>query len=193
MPKIMAATVKEHHAMRYQALLDAAKTTLLDPQLRTLNFEHVGPRAGLRRNSVYLYFPSENDLALALADELLPELASKLAKAVERQSSPPEQLSAYVKALVTKESRLAHLVLRNLESRTRETIIAERVSAEYKALAGPLVAPLAGLGVAEPEHQALVLAAMLSGVLDLIERGTDARALQRRTLALLETIVGAAA
>jgi AcrR family transcriptional regulator len=193
MPKIMAATVKEHHAMRHQALLDAAKTTLLDPQLRTLNFEHVGPRAGLRRNSVYLYFPSENDLALALADELLPELIAKLARAVERQATPREQLTAYVKALVTKDSRLPHLVLRNLESRTRESVIAERVSAEYRALAGPLVAPLTGLGLAEPEHQALVLAAMLSGVLDLIERGIDARALQRRTMALVETIVGAAA
>lgn len=193
MPKIMAATVKEHHAMRHQALLDAAKTTLLDPHLRSLNFEYVGPRAGLRRNSVYLYFPSENDLALALADDLLPDLSAKLQRAVERQSSSREQVAAYAKALVTKENRLPHLVLRTLEARTTESVIAERVASEYRAMAAPLVAPLRDLGLAEPEHQALVLTAMLAGVLDLMERGIDARALQRRTVALIETIVGAAA
>ncbi|WP_298385375.1 MULTISPECIES: TetR/AcrR family transcriptional regulator [Ferrimicrobium] len=189
MPKIMAPTVKEHHAQRRQALLDAAKESLLNPSIRSVNFEAVGPRAGLRRNSVYLYFPSENHLALELAEDVLPGYQEQLVAAMKRHREPREQITGYAKAIVSPDARLAHEVLRNLENRDRTPEIAAKVKEYYVELSRPIVEPLKALKMTDPETTAVLLFTMLSSTQDVTEKVVDAKAGPRRALAIVDMIV----
>ncbi|MEX6428244.1 TetR/AcrR family transcriptional regulator [Ferrimicrobium acidiphilum] len=185
----MAPTVKEHHAQRRQALLDAAKESLLNPSIRSVNFEAVGPRAGLRRNSVYLYFPSENHLALELAEDVLPGYQEQLVAAMKRHREPREQITGYAKAIVSPDARLAHEVLRNLENRDRTPEIAAKVKEYYVELSRPIVEPLKALKMTDPETTAVLLFTMLSSTQDVTEKVVDAKAGPRRALAIVDMIV----
>ncbi len=185
----MAPTVKEHHAQRRQALLDAAKESLLNPTIRSVNFEAVGPRAGLRRNSVYLYFPSENHLALDLAEEVLPGYQEQLITAMKRHREPREQITGFAKVVVAPDARLAHEVLRNLENRDRTPEIAAKVKEYYLALARPLVEPLKMLKMTDPENTAVLLFTMLSSTQNVSEKVIDAKAATRRALAIVDTVL----
>jgi AcrR family transcriptional regulator len=189
MPKIMAPTVKEHHAQRRQALLDAAKESLLNPTIRSINFEAVGPRAGLRRNSVYLYFPSENHLALELAEDVLPGYQEQLIAAMKRHREPREQITGYAKVVVSTDARLFHEVLRNLENRDRTPDIAAKVKEYYLALARPLVEPMKALKMTDPEGTAVLLFTMLSSTQNVADKVIDAKATARRALAMVDLIV----
>ncbi|MHB1903257.1 MAG: TetR/AcrR family transcriptional regulator [Ferrimicrobium sp.] len=185
----MAPTVKEHHAQRRQALLDAAKESLLNPSIRSVNFEAVGPRAGLRRNSVYLYFPSENHLALELAEDVLPGYQEQLVAAMKRHREPREQITGYAKVIVSPDARLAHEVLRNLENRDRTPEIAAKVKEYYVELSRPIVEPLKALKMTDPETTAVLLFTMLSSTQDVTEKVVDAKAGPRRALAIVDMIV----
>ncbi|WP_298342297.1 TetR/AcrR family transcriptional regulator [Ferrimicrobium sp.] len=189
MPKIMAPTVKEHHAQRRQALLDAAKESLLNPTIRSVNFEAVGPRAGLRRNSVYLYFPSENHLALELADDVLPGYQEQLVAAMKRHREPREQITGFAKVVTASDARLAHEVLRNLENRDRTPEIASKVKEYYLELSRPLVEPLKLLKLTDPDNTAVLLFAMLSATQDIADKVIDAKAAIRRALAVVDAFI----
>ena len=186
MPKIMAPTVKEHHAQRHAALIDAAKESLLDPTIRSINFEAVGPKAGLRRNSVYLYFPSENRLALELADSVLPTFVSRLSDSFKRQKLPKDQIVAFSKAVFAADSSLVHAVLRNLESRDRDEEIKSKVKECYSRIAKPVIPALKALGLTDPEGSAIVFVSMLLSVHDVAGRVIDLRVASRRALAFID-------
>src|SRR5215470_3231843 len=51
---------------RYQAILDAAERLLLREPERVANVAEVADEAGLAKGTVYLYFPSKEELLLAL-------------------------------------------------------------------------------------------------------------------------------
>ena len=185
----MAPTVKEHHAQRRQALLDAAKESLLNPTIRSVNFEAVGPRAGLRRNSVYLYFPSENHLAVELAEDVLPGYQEQLVTAMKRHREPREQITGFAKVVTAPDARLAHEVLRNLENRDRTPDIASKVKEYYLELSRPLVEPLKLLKLTDPDNTAVLLFTMLSSTQDIADKVIDAKAAVRRSLAIIDAFI----
>src|SRR5688572_9958156 len=51
---------------RYQAILDAAEKLLLRSPGRVASMEEVARSAGVAKGTVYLYFPSKEELLLAL-------------------------------------------------------------------------------------------------------------------------------
>lgn len=185
MPRIEAPTVREHHDQRRERLLEAARACLLDPAIRSVGFEHVGPRAGIRRNSVYLYFPSETHLYLALAESDVPALAKQLAEAA---ATAHDKLAAIVDLVLASAPREEFELLRRLASRTasqRPDLVTARLGELRRELAQPLVSILADDGVSSPDVVGLLALGTLEAALDAIVQGEDRAAVREAVLATL--------
>ena len=78
------AILAEDKQERQHAILDAAERLLRRSPERIANVAEVADEAGLAKGTVYLYFPSKEELLLALhernVDELLPR-ADRAARA----------------------------------------------------------------------------------------------------------------
>jgi AcrR family transcriptional regulator len=190
MPRIEAATVREHHDLRRQRLLEAARASLLDPSLRSVGFEHIGPRAGIRRNSVYLYFPSETHLYIALAEQEVAELAKALEDVVASNEGDAA-FSAIVDLVLCPEPRVEFELLRRLATRTtaqRADLAVSRSQELYTELARPLAALYEAQGAQPAGH----LARLAVGILEAaaseqasVQHLEDLKAITARALAAL--------
>jgi AcrR family transcriptional regulator len=78
---IQAVDKKERH----QAILDAAERLLLRAPDRIPNVADVADEAGLAKGTVYLYFPSKEELLLALHERNLDAFFSTLDALLERR------------------------------------------------------------------------------------------------------------
>jgi AcrR family transcriptional regulator len=180
MPRIEAPTVREHHDRRRQRLLEAARGCLLDPAIRSIGFEHVGPRAGIRRNSVYLYFPSETHLYVALAEEDIPVFAEELAAAAHREEGDGA-FAAIVDTTLAKVPRAEFEVLRRLavRSTSQQADLARARLVELRdQLAEPLARLLGERGASEPMLSARLALGILEAACDAIVEGKDAHAVR---------------
>jgi AcrR family transcriptional regulator len=66
MPSLQRATQADQKAERYHAILDAAERLWLAHPERMANVAEVAAHAGVGKGTVYLYFPSKEELLLAL-------------------------------------------------------------------------------------------------------------------------------
>ncbi len=66
MPAILRANQAEQKVERYHAILDAAERLWLAHPDRMASMAEVAERAGVAKGTVYLYFPSKEELLLAL-------------------------------------------------------------------------------------------------------------------------------
>lgn len=188
MPRIEAPTVREHHDQRRERLLDAARACLVDPAIRSVGFEHVGPRAGIRRNSVYLYFPSETHLYLALAESDVPAFAKQLAEAAA--AATHDKLAAIVDVVLASAPREEFEILRRLATRTasqRPDLVATRLGELRRELAEPLVSVLADEGVGSADLVGLLALGTLEAALDAIAQGEDRDAVREAVLATVRS------
>jgi AcrR family transcriptional regulator len=66
MPSLQRATQADQKAQRYHAILDAAERLWLAHPERMASVAEVAEQAGVGKGTVYLYFPSKEELLLAL-------------------------------------------------------------------------------------------------------------------------------
>lgn len=96
MPRITAATVREHHDQRHEAILDAVGTILAEEGYDGVELASVGRRVGLARTSLYRYARYKDELvAQWLERSFRPAMAE--AQAVLGAPGPPaERLAAWL-------------------------------------------------------------------------------------------------
>lgn len=70
---------------RHHAILDAAERLLLRSPDRVANVAEVADEAGLAKGTVYLYFPSKEELLLALHERNVDGFFSALSRLLERR------------------------------------------------------------------------------------------------------------
>ncbi|XCB29195.1 helix-turn-helix domain-containing protein [Arcanobacterium hippocoleae] len=92
MPKISAATVKEHHAQMFLKLADAAEVILRERGPNALTAGSVAEAAGIARNSIYRYVSSIDDLRMVVLERYLPLWVQTVEKRVNRDDEPRKQL-----------------------------------------------------------------------------------------------------
>ncbi len=175
MPRIEAPTVREHHDRRRERLLNAARACLLDPTLRSVGFEHVGPRAGIRRNSVYLYFPSDTHLYLALAEEDVPRLRDEL-EAATAAAPRDEALAVLVETMLAEVPRVELEVLRRLATgpaAQRGPEVLARVDELRDERAQPLAKVFSEYGLEHPQVAARLALGLLDAAARELEQGAD--------------------
>jgi AcrR family transcriptional regulator len=81
-PKVTEA----HLAARRQQIIDAARTCFLQQGFHATSMQHVIAEAGLSIGAVYRYFPSKNDLIMAIAGEVVADIGTILDGMVENSS-----------------------------------------------------------------------------------------------------------
>jgi AcrR family transcriptional regulator len=76
MPKVTDA----HLAARRQQIIDAARRCFLRKGFHATSMQDVIAEAGLSIGAVYRYFPSKNDLIVAIAEQVVQEIDTALAQ-----------------------------------------------------------------------------------------------------------------
>jgi AcrR family transcriptional regulator len=96
MPRINAATVREHHDLQREAILDAVGAILAEDGYDGVELTAVGHRVGLARTSLYRYARDKDELvAQWLERAFRPAMAD--AQAVLGASGPPaERLATWL-------------------------------------------------------------------------------------------------
>jgi AcrR family transcriptional regulator len=95
MPKVTDA----HLAARRQQILDAARTCFLRSGFHATSMQDVIAEAGLSMGAVYRYFPSKNDIIVALAEQIVAELDGVLNQTTEPGVPLAEALDRAVDAI----------------------------------------------------------------------------------------------
>lgn len=114
MPKIDAATVKEHRQSMTVKLLDAAEELLLTGGPHALTAAAVASAVGIARNSVYRYVDSMDALRGQVVARFLPAWTAAVATAVEQAPDPRARLLAYVGANLAQAADSGHGALMRL-------------------------------------------------------------------------------
>ena len=96
MPRIAAATVREHRDQQHDAILDAVGTILAEEGYEGVELAAVGERVGLARTSLYRYARHKDELVAQWLERAFgPAMAD--AQAVLGGSDPPaERLAAWL-------------------------------------------------------------------------------------------------
>ncbi|MFC5369372.1 TetR/AcrR family transcriptional regulator [Arcanobacterium bovis] len=94
MPSISAPTVKEHHRIMFDKLVDAAEEILRTHGPEDLTAGAVAKAAGIARNSIYRYVTSIDDLRILVLERYLPQWQKSVDDAIDRDAPPQEQILA---------------------------------------------------------------------------------------------------
>lgn len=171
MPKIEAATVAEHRAMKERQVIDAAVELLTGAGPGAVTPAAVAHRSGLARTSVYQYAGSAAELVAVAVEELFRRADAEVVAALESAGSDPwARLEAIVRAVLA-GAEAGHS--------PNHTIEVEQLPAEQRArlgdLHGRLMAPLheaiADSGAADPEPLTALTWGAVNGIEPLIQRG----------------------
>lgn len=105
MPRISAPTVAEHHARQRAAIVAEAVELLVGQGPHAVTPAAAGRAAGLRRSSVYQYFPSSAALLTAVVDTCFEQAVHGVADEVSAHDDPLDQVEAYVRAVLRDGAR----------------------------------------------------------------------------------------
>lgn len=193
MPKISAATVAEHRAMKERQVIDAAVELLTTEGASSVTPAAVAERAGLARTSVYQYARSGRDLVALAVEELFVEANAALAAALHQAGpDPDDRLEAIIRSVL---EGAAHRHAPNPSVDLAE--LAEEQRDRLMQLHNELVEPLAAAIEATGAADAVALAALswgaINGMVPLIEHGLPVARAVELTVAYVRAGVGAAA
>lgn len=171
MPRIDAPTVAEHRARQQAALVDAAEGLLRERGWNGLTFAALGRATGLARSSVYEYFGTRGEIALAICERAFPRWEERVAAAVAAADGDPvEQIAAYVREQLRLVDAGEHRIGVEIGRAPLDEAIRERIGALHRSWLHLLDGPLAALGVAEPRR----VAGLLQGVTEAATRQLEA-------------------
>jgi AcrR family transcriptional regulator len=173
-PKISAPTVAEHRAAQRAALVRSAEELLLDGGVTAVNARAVTERAGLARSSFYDYFPSRDDLLVAVVIDAMERWDQEIEAALVGVTPGLEQLRTFVDATMRMTGDGAHRLAGILRQAELAPTKYEDMMALHDAIMRPLVTVVSDLGVAEPRRVALLAQGVLSSGMQFVEHGADA-------------------
>lgn len=96
MPRIEADSIEEHVRRQTQRILDAASELFARHGYRGTEMRDIAAAVGLRRNSLYRYFPNKDYILLAcLQRDMAPQL-EKIRQLDNRYPDPRQRLDAWL-------------------------------------------------------------------------------------------------
>lgn len=120
MPKINAPTVREHHTIVKERLLDATEQILREEGIEALSASAVAAKAGIARNSIYRYVSSVDDLRLLTLARYVPRWRDAVFSRVDLTADPATQLEQFMVANLEQTGESSHSWLMSLmRSRTK--------------------------------------------------------------------------
>lgn len=108
MPKIEAATVKEHREIVIERLIISAEKLLQENPQAPLTAQSVAKGAGVARNSIYRYVDSVNDLVGIVLSKHLPPWLDAVEAQISSAQNPAERICLWVKANIEQGKHSSH-------------------------------------------------------------------------------------
>ena len=176
MPKISAPTWSEHRAAQRVALVHAAEEVLRHAGLAGINPRTVCERAGLARSSFYDYFPSKDDLLVAVAIGAFERWNRALEDALSGVEPGLARLKALVDATMQMTAEGEHDVAAPLRQADLAPHHFEGLMALHDELMRPVVEVIADLGVPHSDRFAMLAQGVLGSGIQLIQHGADPQA-----------------
>jgi AcrR family transcriptional regulator len=173
MPKISAPSVPEHREAQRAALIRAAEAILLAEGVAGVGPRSVTERAGLARSSFYDYFPSKNELLVAVATKAFEQWRREIEAELARWAPGTERLKAYIATTLRMAADGKHDLAAVLQQAELTPSRHEDIRALHDALFAPLAATLAELGLTDSHAWAALIEGTLNGALKLIDHGAD--------------------
>lgn len=170
MPRIEAPTVAEHRARQLAALTDAAERLLRDHGFGALTFAALGRATGLARSSVYEYFGTRDEIALAICERAFPRWEARVAAAVGAEQEPAAQVAAYVREQLRLVAAGEHRIGQAIARAPLDPAARARIGALHGNWLHVLDAPLRALGVTDPGR----VAGLVQGVAEAATRQLEA-------------------
>lgn len=150
MPKISAPTVAEHRAAQRAALVEAGGRILVEDGMAGITARTVTERAGLARSSFYDYFPSKDDLLVAIAIDVFAAWDAEIEQALAEVEAGLPKLRALVDATMAMTADGRHDLAGALREADLHPSRYEDLMVMHDALLRPLVQVLADAGKPSP-------------------------------------------
>lgn len=185
MPKISAPTVAEHRSAQHAALLVAAEEILLDGGIESVTPSAVGSRAGLARSTFYEYFPSKDDLLIALAARTFQEWRTEVAQFTAPVPPGEARLRAYIAATLRLTADGKHGLATALRGVKLSPKSHDHLAELHDALNTPLREALGGLIADDDRLTAPLVHGVIGAAMALIVAGRPLDVVTERTCALV--------
>lgn len=185
MPKISAPTVAEHRTAQRAAMLEAAESILLSEGVTAVSPASVSGRAGLARSTFYEYFPSRDDLLVALARAAFETWGKEVHAAVSMEAPGIDQFRAYIAITLRLTADGRHAMATALRGVALAPKDRDAIAAMHTGLDDPLQRVLIDLGVSQPRLTAPLVHGALGSAMSMITAGRDLDAVTRATTELL--------
>ena len=198
MPKIAAATVAEHVAHQEAAVIEAAARLFTEHGADHVTLGDIAAAVGLKRNSLYRYFPDKGHILAAwFRAELAPLLATCTAIAAG-EDGPNEQLDEWLTVQLDYLLAPEHqaLLTSAAELSSVGDDVREQIGAGHRELYATLATILDRLVATDgaPTRDVAVITMLIAGLLrsttDLIRAGHDARTARTELLRAAHAVAG---
>lgn len=184
MPRIAAATVAEHRAAQWAALLGAASALIQEKGVDAVTPRAVGERAGLARSSVYEYFASRDDILVAVAIDAIQRWDTEIETRLAGHSGL-ERLSVFVRETMRMAADGHHDIATQLSQAQLSPSNRDDLRRLHAELMRPVELVLSDLGTAEPEIVGALTRSLLNGGVQLVTSGADPEAVSEQIVRML--------
>ncbi|WP_158274517.1 TetR/AcrR family transcriptional regulator [Cellulomonas sp. WB94] len=191
MPRIDAPTVAEHHVMRRDAIIAAARDLLGTAGASAVTPAAVAGRSGLARTSVYQYFPSTGALLAAAVEATFTDSSAALAAGVEQAGDPRSHIHAYVRDALRLAAR-DHSPFHQLTLSDLPPECVARVRELHDELVAPLRSAVDAFGVRDTEVVTGIVFGAISAAVQLVDHGRDLDETTTATLGFIDAGLDAA-
>ncbi len=193
MPRITADTVAEHVAQQEAAVFAAAMRLFAQRGYTQVTLADIAAEVGLKRNSLYRYFPDKAHIVLRWLRRELPEQAAHARTLLRGDGPPAERLHAWALHQLDYARRPEHRVLAEVGAVAAELDEAARaeLAESHRALLEPLDAVLREAGLADDADRAAaadLLVALVVGAAGVEARRAPDDAVRARLLAAVDAL-----
>ncbi|MFW0782955.1 TetR/AcrR family transcriptional regulator [Gordonia sp. CPCC 206044] len=167
MPRITAASVAEHVAEQEAAVLTTAIRLFTERGYDRVTIGDIATEIGLKRNSLYRYFPDKAHILVRWFQQELPRQIERSARVLESDDPAPSRIEAWALDQLEYAASPEHelitrisTIIPELDPSTRDELMTS-----HDHLIRPLLETLAEAGVTAPEEQRVVATLMQQLVL----------------------------
>jgi len=176
MPRINAPTLAEHVAQQEAAVIDAARRLFTARGVRQVSLGDIADEVGLRRTSLYRYFPTKAHLVQRWSELTMVPLVEASRAAVSTEGSPDARLDRWLDVQLDfmLDDEHAALVAVSAEMDDLPDDVREQIGAQHRELYAtltPLLTGPAGDDATLIRTRAVLIAGLVRSAADLARSG----------------------
>jgi AcrR family transcriptional regulator len=194
-PRISAETVAEHVERQEAAVFEAALRLFRERGYAAVSLADVAAEVGLRRNSLYRYFPDKAHILLRWLRRELAEQVDESRRRLAGDGDPVPRIQDWAAYQLEYARRPEHRLVAALPEVARDLDADTRAELAdiHRGLLGPLDDALAEAGIADPGERAAsarLIWGLVLGAAEAADDGCEEAGLRRRLDRAIAALAG---